>query len=395
MAEAVPSVVELMVKRIRYPVCVKIVDDACWNVLMQLAAAKDADEAVRMVPITLLLEAPRRQKDPGMVYAIFRAITAGLHRKEDERPTLTLSDEQQHLLLVRSMESMIECLHAIETRVREEMQFDAIDESRKDVASSVLRMNPLIDCFETLLRDFPTISVPFFGTEVEPRLTEWLELPGWRFFAICLFAVYFKVTGDFQRLATLRPFIDQVIENPEEVDMKEHVFGLLVDVFAVHQVDQETACVYYDFFIAAFESDAELSEKHALAWDGAVIAFSAFLRMNIQYFDPEEVAGQWHEYMPIWVREDESEPAAALLADFLEARNQFFLDPFPLSEALVRLFKNNMWANAQNETKTRLMLALRQLAQDPSLLPAFQDAFEALTGEHQRQFRAMVQGRML
>jgi hypothetical protein len=206
--------------------------------------------------------------------------------------------------------------------------------------------------------------------------------------------VYFKVTGDFQRLATLRPFIDQVVENPEEIDMKESVFQMLADVFAVHQVDQETALVYYEFFIAAFESESDLNDKRDLAWDDAMIAFSTFLRMNMQYFNPEDVAENWHDYMPIWVKDDASEPATALLADFLEARNQFFLDLVPLSEASVKYVRKSMWTSATNITKLRITVTLRKFVQDPSLLPAFQDAMKSLRPDNQFEFRAILQGRI-
>jgi hypothetical protein len=58
---------------------------------MQLAAAPDADDAIRMAQISLPFDAPRANKDSEMVYVIFGAITtaqqSGSRRARADRRT--------------------------------------------------------------------------------------------------------------------------------------------------------------------------------------------------------------------------------------------------------------------------------------------------------------------
>jgi hypothetical protein len=91
--------------------------------------------------------------------------------------------------------------------------------------------------------------------------------------------------------------------------------------------------------------------------------------------------------LPRWVKDAASKPAMALFADFVGPKNRFFLDPVPSSEAIVR---NRKWVNT---TKFGITAELRQLTQDPSLVPTFQDVTESLRRDNQFEFRAILQRR--
>jgi hypothetical protein len=156
-------------------------------------------------------------------------------------------------------------------------------------------------------------------------------------------------------------------------------------------LDADQAISYFEFFVNAFARDDRVDERCALAWDAALIAFSHLVRMNIQFLDPITAAEKWHEFMPLWYKQQLSEGPAALLADFLESRNPVIIERETLEVVLMRLFREKMIRYMKNETWGRIRTAMRSIAiESPGAFIGFWE--EQLFSDEREVFLGLLEG---
>jgi hypothetical protein len=329
-----------------------------------------------------VLAGPRRGgADARLVEAEFAAIRVLLDGPVD--------DGHLAAVLARTLSALEEGVMKIERKVEDQVMFDAVDEEK--VLTSVQTLTPIIAVIKRVFVLNFGIAGAFFTESLEPKLIEWLQVPSLRFFAVWLWGVYFAATGDLAKVGQLRPFIEMVVRSPLEVDMKEEVFTMLGRVFKRHRLDADQAISYFEFFVNAFAADDRVDERGGLAWDAALIAFSHLVRMNIQFLDQIIAAEKWHEFMPLWYKQQLSEGPAALLADFLESRNPVIVERETLEVVLMRLFREKMIRYMKNETWGRIVAALRALAiESPDAFIGFWE--EPLFSDEREVFVDLLEG---
>jgi hypothetical protein len=285
--------------------------------------------------------------EPGVACAAWAAVGTAIGR-------VSVRPRDAVFVLTRAMETVDDLVGQIGTRVGEQVRF--CDECDVKLVRNVDALRPVLSVVGKLFKPNQAMAERFFVEAIEPRLAQWLGAPSQRFVAISMWRKSLIATGE------LTPVIEKVIVDDAEIDMKEAVFMMLAKIFRLHPLDRETAGRYFAFFVAAFDSDTTLSESLSLAWDWALIAFSTFIRMNMRHLDALEAAEAWHTYMPISCNVEGSEPASALLADFLEMRNGYLLESDVLAEAMWRTLRNRMWENMERETGERMVQLVRQIA---------------------------------
>jgi hypothetical protein len=150
-----------------------------------------------------------------------------------------------------------------------------------------------------------------------------------------------------------------------DADLRERVIQAMCDLFRQHPVDRDTAIFFFNFFVGLHRGLTGLDESVNIALDETRIAFSWLLKNNMAYFDVSHV-------IPIWVEFDDDEIVFSLLADFMEVAHPCWADPDFLFETLDRIMSHDVLGYSSDETRTRLIRILTQIAQSPETGAVFQ-----------------------
>jgi hypothetical protein len=84
----------------------------------------------------------------------------------------------------------------------------------------------------------------------------------------------------------------------------------------------------------------------------------------MQHLDPSEAAEVSHDDMPISQSVENSDPASALLENFLERRNAYIFDPDILLQAMSRTPRTDMRVHMEKETRQRMVQLVREIARE-------------------------------
>ena len=247
----------------------------------------------------------------------------------------------------------------------------SVNESVRVLALTVDQLMTVAHLYDEALELNKDLASNFFLEKLRPTIDPFLSRPVLRFFAISLYASYFQATGDFQMLIDLYPYLrEQMIQVPEDGDMKEQIFWLLHKICSKWQLPPELARQLYALIRDSISQESMVYDSTTLAADAGLIALSCLIRTNFDTFRPDldTVILEWDEFIPIWEKDDEAEDVYALCADFVECGHPYY---FQETEAtrLIPILVRQMIPKASPPVSVRLQNYIRTVnTQCPAII---------------------------